>query len=70
MQTPATLAGRSFVEYTAEPLAHGRAIMRCEVVIDGEVVQSYLTGSPAPAAVVREHERRYFLDLDDRDLYR
>lgn len=61
---------RSFVEYAAEPLAHGRAIMRCEIVINGVVEQSYLVGSPAPIETVRKHESRHYLDLDDRDLLR
>jgi len=61
---------QSYIEYTAEPLAHGRAIMRVEVVINGRVEQSYFVGSAAPIASVRAHEARHYLDRDDSDLYR
>lgn len=58
------MTGPSVIHYYAEPLPGGRAQMRCDVVIDGVLEQSYPTGSPAPAETVRRHERT--LDLDRR----
>ena len=45
--------------YFAEPLGRGRAIMRCDTVIDGKLVSSQTVGSPASMATVRAHERHY-----------
>lgn len=51
-------APMSFIHYYADPLGHGRAIMRCDIVVDGAMVQSYTVGSPAPLDTVRRYERR------------
>lgn len=48
----------SYIAYYAEPLGHGRAIMRCDLVVDGQLADSYTVGSPAPLETVRKHERR------------
>lgn len=48
---------KSYISYYAEPLGHGRAIMRVDVVVDGELVESHTSGSPAPIETVRKHER-------------
>ena len=47
----------SYISYYAEALGHGRAILRCDVVIDGELVESHTVGSPAPIESVRAAER-------------
>jgi len=52
------MAGPSYISYYAEPLPHGRAIMRCDIVVDGVLVQTYETGSPAPMASVKAAEDR------------
>jgi len=49
---------RSYISYYAESLGHGRAIMRVDIVVEGRLVQSYLSGSPAPMASVKAHEHR------------
>lgn len=48
---------QSYIHYYAEALGHGRAIMRVDVVFDGELVDSHTSGSPAPIDTVRAHER-------------
>lgn len=49
----------SYINYYAEPLGHGRAIMRCDIVDDnGDLVDSHTVGSPAPLVTVRAAERR------------
>jgi hypothetical protein len=45
------------MHYYAESLGHGRAILRCDVVIDGELEDSHTVGSPAPVDTVRKQER-------------
>jgi hypothetical protein len=52
------VSGSSYIERRAERLPRGRAVMRVDVVIEGELVDSWIEGSPAPFAVVQEHERR------------
>ena len=59
--TTTTPLGVSHITYYAEPLGHGRAIMRVDVVHDGELVATYTDGSPAPLATVRRYERRVSL---------
>lgn len=54
----------SYVAYYAESLGHGRAIMRVDIVHDGELVQSYTDGSPAPIETVRKYEHVVQLDRD------
>ncbi len=44
--------------YYAEPLGNGRAIMRVDTVVDGVLVESDTSGSPAPIETVRAHEER------------
>lgn len=53
------MSGPSYIRYHAVDLGFGRAVMRREVVIDGEYVAelSGTTGSPAPIETVRQHER-------------
>jgi hypothetical protein len=53
-----TTDSRNYIHYYAEPLGHGRAIMRVDVVFHGELVESHTTGSPAPLETVRKHERK------------
>jgi hypothetical protein len=48
----------SFIAWYAEPLGHGRAVMRADVVAGGALVMSWTDGSPAPLATVRAHEHR------------
>lgn len=50
------------VHYYAEPLGFGRGILRCDVVVDGELMMSYPVGSPAPFAIVLAAERTVPLD--------
>lgn len=52
------MSGPSYIDRCAEPLGHGRAIMRVDVVADGELVESHTEGSPAPIDTVRAHEER------------
>jgi hypothetical protein len=59
--------GESYIERRAVrvgPARFGRAELRVDVVIDGELVESWVEGSPAPLAVVQEHERRSPLGRD------
>lgn len=46
----------AIIERLAEPLAGGRAVLRETLFADGEQVYSHLSGSPAPADVVRRYE--------------
>lgn len=48
--------GQSYISHYAEPLGNGRAIMRVDIVIDGQLVDSHTEGSPAPIETVRRHE--------------
>lgn len=48
----------SFIAWYAEPLGHGRAVMRADLVADGRLVMSWTDGSPAPLATVLAHEHR------------
>ena len=48
----------SYIAYEAESLGHGRAILRCDVVFDGALVESHTVGSPAPIDTVRKAERK------------
>lgn len=57
-ERPKMTIARSEIVYYAEPLGHGRGIMRCDVVWQGELISSELDGSPAPLATVQAHERR------------
>jgi hypothetical protein len=55
---------RNYISYYAEPVgkpSDGRAVLRCDIVVDGRLLQSYLVGTPAPAASVRAAEARYRL---------
>ncbi len=49
---------RSYIHYYAEPLGNGRAVMRVDVVADGDLVESHTDGSPAPIETVRAYERK------------
>ena len=51
----------SYIEWYAEPLSHGRAIMRVDVVADGKLLMSYTDGSPARMETVLAHEHRVTL---------
>ena len=53
-----TTDSRNYIHYYAEPLGHGRAIMRVDVVFHGQLVDSHTSGSPAPLETVRKHERK------------
>lgn len=53
--------GPSYIDYYPEPLGHGRAIMRRDVVFDGVLVESGTDGSPAPVDTVRAHAHRVTL---------
>ena len=57
------MTGPSYIHRYPDPLPGGRAIMRVDVVIDGELVNelSHLEGSPAPFATVKAHEERIAL---------
>lgn len=48
----------NFIHYYAEPVKAGYSILRCDIVLDGEIVQSFTVGSPAPTEVIKSHERR------------
>lgn len=52
---------RSYIHRYAESLGHGRAIMRCDTVIDGVLVESHVEGSPAPLKTVQAHEEKVML---------
>jgi hypothetical protein len=52
---------RNFIEYYAEPLGNGRAIMRCDIVVEDKLLLSYTVGSPAPETTVRQHEQKISL---------
>lgn len=48
-----------YIDYYAEALGHGRAIMRCDIVDNnGDLVDSHTVGSPAPIATVQAAARR------------
>jgi hypothetical protein len=57
----------SYIAYYAEPLPHGRAILHCDVVVDGKLEQSYDVGSPAPLATVKAAESKLMLKAGDGD---
>ena len=59
----ADVSGPSYVHEYPEPMAHGRAIMQRDVVIDGRLVPelSGHVGSPAPWATVAAHEHKLVL---------
>lgn len=48
---------RDVIVYYADPLPGDRALLKREVWIGGECVESATCGSPAPIASVREHVR-------------
>jgi hypothetical protein len=48
----------SYIHYYPERLGHGRAILRVDVVVEGELVESHTSGSPAPYETVAAAERR------------
>jgi hypothetical protein len=54
----------SYIVYYAERLPNGprgRGILYCDVVFDGELVDSHEVGSPAPYATVKRAERKRML---------
>lgn len=55
--------GTSYIHYYAESLGHGRGVLRCDVVVEGQLVNelSGVEGSPAPLETVRKHERKVVL---------
>lgn len=57
----------NYIDYYAESLGNGRGILRCDVVVNGELVQelSGTVGSPAPMATVQQHERRVTLSPEE-----
>jgi hypothetical protein len=55
---------RNFIDYSAESLGNGRAVLRRDVVVHNTLVESYTVGSPAPIESVREAETR--IDLGSR----
>jgi hypothetical protein len=55
------VSGPSYIAYYANVLPHGRAILHCDMVVDGKLVQSYDTGSPAPLATVQAAESKLIL---------
>lgn len=50
-----------YIAYEAEPLPHGRGVLRRDLVLDGRVLSSERTGSPAPLEAVKAHERKVVL---------
>lgn len=52
----------SYIRYYAESLGNGRAIMRVDTVVDGKLIDSHTSGSPAPIETVRRYEAKYQLD--------
>jgi hypothetical protein len=46
----------------SEALGDGRAVLRRDVVIEGEVIESTTIGSPAPLGVVQQREADVDLD--------
>lgn len=53
---------RNYIARYAEPLPGGRAIMRVDVVFDGQLILSHTEGSPAPYATVKAHESKITLE--------
>jgi hypothetical protein len=54
------MTDRNFIHYYTEPVKSGYSIMREDIVIDGELVQSQATGSPAPTDTVKAYIARNY----------
>lgn len=49
---------RNFIDRYAEPVKEGYSVLREDVVVDSELVQSVVRGSPAPTATVTQYEEQ------------